>query len=198
MRTEWRGPGTTEGPVRWVLDAIAVLTLIGLVAAVMMHQRTVAGREALVERTITDLRRLELEIKYRAVTPGTALNELGWPVTVDAGWFEEDPPRNRLVTAGRVWVEVAGEADANLLHPKVRMTVDDDLAGFWYNPFQGIVRARVPVMVSDSDATALYNRINGTSLASLLEVESGEPRRAPTGPGRATDRVQAAGVDDEP
>ncbi len=183
--------------MRWILDAIAVLTLIGLVAAVVMHRRTVAGREELVEQTASELRRLELEIKYRAVTQGTELNELGWPVTVSAGWFE-DPPRNRLVTAGRVWVEVAGEADANLLHPTVRMTVDDNLAGFWYNPFQGIVRARVPVMVSDSDATALYNRINGTSLASLLEVESGEPRRAPTGLGKATGRVQTADADDSP
>ena len=81
-------------------------------------------------------------------------------------------------------VEVAGEADAHLLHPRVRMTVDEEMAGFWYNPYQGIVRARVPVLVSDKDATELYNRLNNASLTSLLEVEprkkteAGEAARA--------------------
>lgn len=184
--------------MRWILDAIAVMTLVALIGAVVMHRRTGSEREAQIEQTINELRRLELEIKYRAVTQETELNEVGWPMTVDAGWFEGEPPRNKVVSAGRAWVEVAGAGDANLLHPTVRMTVDDNMAGFWYNPFQGIVRARVPVMVSDSDSTALYNRINSASLASLLEVERVKNTGGSTGLGKATGRVQTAEVETAP
>jgi hypothetical protein len=169
--------------VRWILDAIAVLTLIGLVAAVVMHRRTQSEREGEINATIVDLARLEHEIKYRAVMQGTELNELGWPVTVDAKWFEDEPPRNRMVTPGR-------PADADLLHPRVRLTVDDDIAGLWYNPFQGIVRARVPVMVSDTDSTTLYNLLNGAALGSLLELEKVKVTGGKSGPGKATGHTQ--------
>lgn len=83
------------------------------------------------------------------------------------------------MTPDRPWLEVAPAADADLLHPRVRVTIDEGLAAFWYNPFQGVVRARVPVLVSDTDATALYNRVNGTSLSSIFETET--PRRTEAG-----------------
>jgi hypothetical protein len=164
--------------VRWILDIIAVLTLAGLIAAVVMFQRVRRERESQVVRTTTELRRLEREIKFRAVTNGTAVNEVGWPVTVEPSWFEH-PPVNNLVTAERPWLEVAPVADADLLHPHIRVTIDEKQAGFWYNPFQGVVRARVPVLVSDKDAAELYNRVNGTSLSSLFEAEA--PKRTAAG-----------------
>ncbi len=159
--------------MRWILDIIAVLTLAGLVAAVVAFQRVRSEREQHVARTITELRRLEREIKYRAVTGNalnTKVNEVGWPVTVEPSWFE-NPPVNMLVSPDRPWLEVAPADDAHLLHPRVRVTIDEKQAGWWYNPYQGIVRARVPVMVSDTDAAELYNRLNGSSLTSIFESE---------------------------
>lgn len=159
--------------MRWILDIIAVLTLAGLIAAVVMFQRVRAERETDIARTITELRRLEREIKYRAVTGNalnTKVNEVGWPVTVEPSWFE-NPPVNTVVSPDRPWLEVAPADDAGLLHPRVRVTIDEEHASFWYNPYQGVVRARVPVMVSDTDAAELYNRINGSSLTSIFESE---------------------------
>lgn len=157
--------------MRWVLDILAVLTAAGLIAAVVMFQRVQGQSEAQVERAATDLRRLELEIKYRSVTKNAELNEFGWPVTVDPKWFGEDLPRNMLVSTRGAWIEIAGPGEAKLLNPRVRLAVDDSIAGFWYNPAQGVIRARVPVMVSDQEAVDLYNRINGTALASAFERE---------------------------
>jgi hypothetical protein len=37
------------------------------------------------------------------------------------------------------------------------------------------VRARVPVMVSDEDATQLYNRVNGTTMTSIFSRELPAP-----------------------
>lgn len=157
--------------MRWVLDIIAVLTAAGLIAAVVTFQRAQGQDEQKVERAASDLRRIELEIKYRAVTKSAPLNEFGWPLTVDPAWFDNDPPRNTLVSPKRPWVEIAGEAEAKLMQPRVRLAVDDTLAGFWYNPYQGVVRARVPVMLSDQDAVNIYNRLNGSALRSVFERE---------------------------
>lgn len=158
-----------EDAMRWLLDILAVLTASALIVAVFAFERERGRNDAQVARAGADLRRMELEIKYRSVTKSADLNELGWPVTVDAKWFDQDPPRNTLVTDRRPWVEVASEDDADLLHPRVRIAVDETVAGFWYNPYQGVVRARVPIMLSDADSTALYNRLNGSSLTSLFD-----------------------------
>jgi hypothetical protein len=49
------------------------------------------------------------------------------------------------------------------------MAFDRSIAAFWYNPANGVVRARVPVTISDQRATELYNRINGVFLTSIFE-----------------------------
>lgn len=170
--------------MRWLLDVIAILTAGGLIAAVVMFNRVENERESQVRRAIADLRRIELEVKYRAVTKACPLNELGWPHSIDPAWFDNDPPRNTLLSPKRPWLEIAGESEARLLNPRIRLAVDDSLAGFWYNPFQGIIRARVPVMLSDQESVNLYNRVNQTALSSVFERDP-EPPNSPAAAGRA-------------
>lgn len=174
--------------MRWILDIIAVLTLAGLIAAVTMYQRVRSQRDSDIARTITEVRRLEREIKFRAVTKNTSVNEVGWPVTVEPSWFE-NPPVNSLVSPDRPWLEVAPPDDSDLLHPRVRVTIDDSHAAFWYNPYQGVVRARVPVMVSDTDAAALYNQVNGSALTSIFESEPSKRTEAGEESGATAGRV---------
>lgn len=161
--------------MRWMRDIVALIGAAALGGGYLYVERTKKANEAVVTRTSADLRRMELEVKYRAASKSAELNARGWPVTIDPAWFENSAPDNTLVDSDRPWVEVAGMSQAELTHPPVRMTVDNSLASFWYNPYQGIVRARVPVMVSDEDATALYNRVNGTYLASIFIRENPPP-----------------------
>ena len=69
-------------------------------------------------------------------------------------------------------MDLATRDEADLDNPMVKMTADPRLAGFWYNPHLGVVRARVPVMVSDVESLELYNRVNGTRLASIFGATS--------------------------
>jgi hypothetical protein len=55
-------------------------------------------------------------------------------------------------------------------------------AAFWYNPYKGILRARVPYDISDERALDLYNRVNGTSVSSIYGVEALLPADEFTGP----------------
>lgn len=184
--------------MRWMRDVVAAIGLVGVVGGALYVQRVHREEEAIFQRAQSDVHRLELEIKYRAATKTTELNGRGWPVTIDPSWFQDDPPANPLLDDDRPWVEVAGTQQAELLHPPVRMAVDKNLAAFWYNPYQGIVRARVPVMVSDEQATSLYNRVNGVGMASIFIREPAADRPVKhESPKPADGQQQAAGQKDD-
>lgn len=156
--------------MRW-RDVLTVLGLgLAMVGAVTV-QRARGREQAEFNRVAAELNRLALEISYRSVTgQSVERNDLGWPTTVKPEWFEEgQAPRNFMADPAAPWLEVAGPEERNLDHPRLRMLVSEQIAGFWYNPARGVVRARVPVMVSDSAALELYNRLNGSSLASIFD-----------------------------
>ena len=127
--------------MRWIRDIMLLLLLCGIGAGVVYYQSQSAEAQEKLNNTAADTQRLEREVRFRAATKSGELNNRGWPVTVDPSWFETDPPQNDLVSDDRPWVEIASIEEAGLLHPSVRMTLDDKKAAFWYNPYQGVVRA---------------------------------------------------------
>ncbi|MBC7773139.1 MAG: hypothetical protein H7210_11625 [Pyrinomonadaceae bacterium] len=155
--------------MRWFLDAVGLVLVLAMLAGVVYFKRESAERESAIKRACASRHRMELEVRYRSASRLGGLNARGWPKTVDAKWFEGLPPRNSLLPPERPWVEIATPEQAGMHDPPVRMAVDEHLAGFWYNPYLGIVRARVPVMVSDQEAVDLYNRVNSRNLASIFQ-----------------------------
>jgi hypothetical protein len=153
--------------MRWIRDIALLVLIIGLGAGVIWWQQERREEQAKLDKTTADTQRLEREVRFRAATKTGELNARGWPVTVDPVWFELDPPQNLMVTEDRPWVEIAPEEEAGLTHPRIRMTLDDHTAAFWYNPYQGVVRARVPVSMTDEQATAMYNAVNRASISSI-------------------------------
>jgi hypothetical protein len=61
------------------------------------------------------------------------------------------------------WLETTQPERANRLNPE-HVTCDGHRAAFWYNPYRGLVRARVERQHTDEATIALYNLVNGTSL----------------------------------
>ncbi|MGE3109747.1 MAG: hypothetical protein AB7G11_06745 [Phycisphaerales bacterium] len=166
--------------MRWVIDLLTLVIAVAMLAGLVWFHRQEDDQELAIKQTLAARNRLELEIRYRSISRTAELNARGWPNTVDPNWFETDPPRNPLISAECPWVEVASLDDAGLQNPTVRMTLDGTLAGFWYNPYLGILRARVPVMLSDQDAVELYNRINSTRLSSIFQDSSAHEDTATT------------------
>ena len=161
--------------LRRIVDAVIVLAILGLVGGVTAFELHRSDQERAITGMTATVRDFERMIRLRAATKDVELNPRGWPVTIDPSWFDDEPPRNTLVSPDRPWVEIAPPEDAALLHPPIRIAVSTGLASFWYNPYQGVVRARVPVSISDRQALLLYNRINGTDLESIFVVEHPDP-----------------------
>lgn len=160
--------------MRLLLNTLALLLLCALVAGLVWQHRAKEADRARVDAARSALRQIQRTVTVQAGLGSAEVNGRGWPVTIDPSWFDGAPPWNALVSRLRPWVEVAPPEHASLVHPIVRMTINDDVAAFWYNPGNGIIRARVPVTVSDRQATELYNAVNGTLLQSIFEDTRGE------------------------
>jgi hypothetical protein len=157
--------------LRRIVDVIAVVCVTGaaLGIAVSISRRSTLQGDA--ETTADELRRFQSEINLRAATDAGDGTTLHWPPTVDPAWFKGKPPRNELLSRDRPWLEIAAPEQAHLRHPELRIAIDRSLASFWYNPAQGIIRARVPPLLSDAETLSLYNTVNGARLESLYFIE---------------------------
>lgn len=164
--------------MRALVDFITLAMLLALLGGVAWHQRAQSRERETIAGVREDVRRIERELRRRAATGDIEVNGRGWPTTIDPGWFTDEAPINRLLPVDRPWLEIAPPEHADLVHPLVRQSYDRTVAAFWYNPALGVVRARVPVTLSDRHATELYNTINGVSLSSIFEGLPAPPRRA--------------------
>jgi hypothetical protein len=168
---------------RWLANIATLILIAALVGVLVMVARRRQEEQRNIDDTVAAIHRIEQTIKVHAAAGVTTLNARGWPMTIEPAWFEQPVPRNFLLAGERPWIEIATAAEADLRHPRVRLAVDSSVAEFWYNPAQGVVRARVPVEVSDADATAMYNKVNGSGLGSIFEIEAASVRRrAPVEP----------------
>jgi len=161
--------------MRMIVNLVGLLLAVvgALVVTFVLERRS--EEDSLAAQTRNALREIEQTVRLRATMPGTELNLRGNAVSIDPKWFGGDPPRNEMVALVHPWLEIASREQAELWHPEIRLAVQPSLAGFWYNPYRGVLRARVPVQVSDERSAELYNQVNGTSLRSIFETEKGSP-----------------------
>lgn len=116
------------------------------------------------ERTITTtniaLLRLESEIRLRSALDGHEMSRQGFVRLVDPDWFEGDPPQNQLLTGlNRRWIDVDTRADRSIRNPTTIFATEGD-AQWWYNPANGVIRARVPGQPTIRATRELYERVN--------------------------------------
>ena len=167
--------------MRRLVDVAAVIAAIGMIGSMSWAVSSRMEMRRKVQGVAAETERFQKMIAFRAASKTSGLNARGWPETIDPAWFTEQPPRNDLVSPERPWVEIATADEADLRDPLIRMTINPLLASFWYNPHQGVVRARVPVTISDSQSLEWYNRINGTNLDSIYthDTLTGPPATKP-------------------
>jgi hypothetical protein len=166
--------------MRWFAGLIILLCVCAVAAGIarIYHERLLAAQ--LLDQTTDSVTRLQRELAVRSATKTAALNERGYPTSVDPAWFKDAYPSNLLLPDDHPWLEIAGEDEAELLHPSIRVATSVSTPSLWYNPYLGVIRARVPVAVSDEESLAAYNRVNGSSLPSLFWKEPRPVKNAQT------------------
>ena len=149
-------------------NIIYLLGILGIVGGVAGLKYIEQDREDEIAFIAEEVRRFEQVIKLHAATEGVELTGRGWPKTINPEWFPSNAPTNSLLSPDRPWVEVATPDEAQLLHPNNRIASDSTDSMFWYNPYQGVIRTRVPPSISDNSTLQLYNRLNRTALPSIF------------------------------
>lgn len=156
--------------LRRTVDVVAMGLCCVAATLVVIQQTRSDSVENVVVQTELALSRFHSVLKVQATTNGVAVNGRGWPNTIEGNWFDDEPPLNHLLTGDRPWVELAPAEDADRDHPADPVAFDTDgrkSASFWYNPYRGVVRARVAPQINEDQTLALYNRVNGVFLATL-------------------------------
>lgn len=158
------------------VDVLSCAAIVALAALFLDAKARDDARAEAIEGAREALRAIEREVGVRAVLAGDSAGEIVYPPSIDVRWFGDERPLNPLVEPDRPWVEIAPAVDRGLRHPRSPVASDRASAMFWYNPANGIVRARVPEALAEGDAIELYNRLNQTKLRELRTISFAEDR----------------------
>lgn len=154
--------------MRILLNILIALTLVGIGIVVVMNRQVDAIEQDQIKKTKEEVRRFQRQIMLQSAVADIELTSQGFPATIDPQWFEGFLPSNTLLEVGRPWVQIAGWDERASLHPIELAAHDAAAAQFWYSPYKGIVRARVPAYISDERSLRIYNRVNGSGLTDIF------------------------------
>lgn len=155
--------------MRLLVNLLIALMLLGILTGVMVHRGYQQQEQQQQDDARDDVRRLQREVMLQSTLRKVELGESGFPLTINPGWFEEGLPQNNLISQAHPWLEIAHEDHRHLQHPPVKIAAERNVARFWYNPYNGRVRARVPGAMSDAAALRTYNYINDSNVTTLFE-----------------------------
>lgn len=153
-----------EGPVtamRRLLDLITLGCLIVVLLAMVLHHRRASMLQQGVETARTSVERIQAEVDLLRAIGETAADS---SASIDPRRFAEGVPSNPLLEGERPWIDFAKPGEITLRHPRVWQVGEGTEAMFWYNPVQGVVRARVPRQASEDRSRRLYAEVNGVWL----------------------------------
>jgi hypothetical protein len=145
--------------VRLLVDSLIAMTAIGVLVGVVVHQHARSDRLEQVKQVQQTMRLIESQALYRAAIREADASRSGYAVELRTDWFDA-PPENVLVGPRNPWLETAGEDEQHRTDPAC-IVAAEGLPPFWYNPHLGIVRARVPLQLSQQATADLYNLVNG-------------------------------------
>ena len=152
--------------MRLLIHTLLVVMVLGIGVAVLFFYLEDGNRHARIDLARMEVGRFQQQIHLQAALMPNAGPESEQPASVDPSWFQNNLPRNPLLGREHPWLEVAAPEQRNFDHPPDLAAADRTVATFWYNPSNGIIRARVPMGISDAQVLALYNDVNDCTLSS--------------------------------
>ncbi len=148
--------------MRLVVDTLIALALVATLAGIGWHRHSKSVQLRHVEAVQAALRSMQSQVLYHAGLRDVPLTDTGYPQTLQPDWFD-DPPRNAWNGGEAPWLDTASVGERRQWDPQY-LAIESGRAAFWYNPYRGIVRARVPRQLSDRATCDLYNLVNGTAV----------------------------------
>ena len=145
-----------------LVEVLIVVIILGILAAVIVPQFTSAADESRANATAITVRGMMRKLSEMKARDGT------FPATITADMFEgEQLPVNPYDPDATTTIQVDTTVDKR--HPASKTI--HSAGAFWYNPTNGIVRARVTEGADDAETIALYNAANSCKVTSLAQTD---------------------------
>ena len=137
-----------------LVELVIVIVIIGLVAAVALPRFSQASQNANTAAMKANVDEIQKAVDLYHAEHGA------YPLTIDPDWFISNVvPPNIYSPDNPEGVEIA--SDNTRWNPEsVIVSPESGSNGYWYNPSNGVVRARVEWQGSVVSTAAYYKRIN--------------------------------------
>ena len=149
-----------------LVEVLIVVIIIGIVASAVLPALTArtTGSQAAVLRA--NLNAIQAQVEYHYLRHGR------YPSTIEAEWFAgsrlPEHPQNDFELPP---IQVLNQP--GLLHPTNKVLKSGVAGAYWYNPAEGVIRARVADMGTAEATQQLYDVVNGSGGLSLGNYQSG-------------------------
>jgi len=151
-----------------LVELVVVMLMVFALAALALQRFGTISYRTQCAAAATTVRHIQEKIVEQWLYKGK------YPDTIEGNWFADGQlPENPLVHNPAAAVQVDATGDTSKVHPNAKVYVAGSGAtdtAFWYNPANGMVRARVPDAGSTADTLKLYNYVNHCKASSLAEV----------------------------
>jgi len=176
--------------MRLFIDTLLALTLIVVLGGIVWYQRQQQSWLENVTAVQDAMRAIESTALYHGALGEIETTDLGYARQIDPSWFDARPINRFFTDEARPWIDLVDQSDRGRFDPE-QIISEGSLAAFWYNPWRGLIRARVPAQLSQRDTLELYNLVNGTSLR-IEDVDWSDPPVHERTDPKQRDRVELA------
>ncbi len=154
---------------RLLVNSLIGLLVIAVLASMLVNHHEKRLNSNQHEAVHLALEQLHDKATFVGALDVDAVGKEGFPLEISPLWFrDEGLPMNVTVPGWHPWLDIAPLGD-HAQQPPDPVIVRRDQAGFWYNPNNGIFRARVTPQFTEQSTVKLYNDLNGTSLTTLSQ-----------------------------
>jgi len=151
-----------------LIEILIVVLILAILATVATKSFGSAGQDAQAAAVQSDLRHIQTRVMLEASTGRGLYPADITPDTLDE-WFGKPVRSAYALPTTPLGVEIDSSGDSDVVHPADKV-LSGALPAWWYNPANGVVRARVPDQGSATATRDLYVEVNITSIGDLSDV----------------------------
>lgn len=151
-----------------LVEVLIVVIILGILAAVVVPQFSNASQEATGASLKSTLDVIKDRVDYEKHQSPTSQ----YPTAISPTWFASQiGPLHPENSFGVPNVQIL--SNAGMMHPTNKVLKAGVTGAFWYNPTEGVIRARVKDQGTSASTLTFYNDVNDSNETSLGNYTGG-------------------------
>ncbi len=142
-----------------LIELMIVASVLAVLAAIALPRFASSNQEAELNVLATNVRSISTKITGEYARTGA------YPAAIDASWFADGEPDHPHNTIGLPMFQASNWP--GIEHPTNKVLKAGVAGAYFYNPANGVFRARVSDQGSESATLDAYNKVNQSSETSL-------------------------------